>query len=181
MHEILSFDINKLEQRTQHNIDSDNYASDSLFKEPFPVIKTSLYIKDRKEEEKKRQEESEDYKLEEDVPKTRQKVPIKDGISQQKFILDTLKNKNLTNDANDTYFTMEEVGKHKRADDCWTVWQGKVYDITSYIKSHPGGKKIMAGAGKDWTELFNKYHHWVNANFIIGKLQIGRVKYNSLF
>ena len=52
------------------------------------------------------------------------------------------------------YFTSEEVAQHKSAHDWWTIWQGKVYDITTYIKSHPGGKKIMAGAGKDWTDLF---------------------------
>ena len=74
------------------------------------------------------------------------------------------------------YFTSAEVAQHKSADDWWTIWQGKVYDITTYIKSHPGGKKIMAGAGKDCTDLFNKYHHWVNAHFLIGKLQVGYLK-----
>jgi len=34
----------------------------------------------------------------------------------------------------------------------------------------------MAGAGKDCTELFNKYHRWVNAQFLIGKLQVGYLK-----
>ncbi|MEM4260983.1 MAG: cytochrome b5-like heme/steroid binding domain-containing protein [Candidatus Woesearchaeota archaeon] len=34
---------------------------------------------------------------------------------------------------------------------------GKVYDVTNYIKmnKHPGGKIIIEGCGKDATELFN--------------------------
>lgn len=87
-----------------------------------------------------------------------------------------MKAKPLVQDPNKIAYTMEEVKQHRKADDCWTVYEGKVYDITSYIKSHPGGKKIMAGAGKDCTKLFNEYHHWVNCEFIIGKLQIGVLK-----
>ena len=56
------------------------------------------------------------------------------------------------------------------------VLGGKVYDVTSYIGSHPGGKKIMAGAGKDGTALYQKFHPWVNADFIIGKLHIGMLR-----
>ena len=30
--------------------------------------------------------------------------------------------------------------------------------MTSYIPAHPGGKKILAGAGKESTEMFYKFH-----------------------
>ena len=41
----------------------------------------------------------------------------------------------------------------------WTVIDGDVYDITNYIKMHPGGvKKINLGVSKDSTEMFHKYH-----------------------
>jgi len=33
---------------------------------------------------------------------------------------------------------------------------GIVYDITDYIKKHPGGAVIMDGAGSDGTTLFSK-------------------------
>ena len=62
LHEILSFDINKLEQAKQHTVDSEDLAWENLFKEPFPVIKTSMYEEDKKKEE----EEAEDLNL---VPK----------------------------------------------------------------------------------------------------------------
>lgn len=129
------------------------------------------------EEDKKAEEENGWKDTSMGPPKVRKKVPIKDGISQQKFILESKSNPKMVSNPNENFIPMEEVAQHKTKNDCWTVWQGKVYDITSYIKSHPGGNKIMAGAGKDCTELFNKYHHWVNANFIIGKLQIGVLKY----
>jgi len=70
--------------------------------------------------------------------------------------------------------TMEEVKKHNTSNDLWTVLFGKVYNLTLYLDYHPGGaKKLMQGAGRDCTSLFNKYHPWVNANVIAGKLQIG--------
>lgn len=40
---------------------------------------------------------------------------------------------------------------------------GKIYDITNYIKYHPGGiKAIMEGAGKDGTFLFCIYYFIIN-------------------
>eukprot|EP00438_Fugacium_kawagutii_P029520 Skav222746 [mRNA] locus=scaffold2390:557469:561422:- [translate_table: standard] len=53
--------------------------------------------------------------------------------------------------------------RHHKAGDCWTIFQGRVYDITLYIDFHPGGKRqIMQGAGKDMTTLFQKAHPWVS-------------------
>lgn len=34
--------------------------------------------------------------------------------------------------------TMEEVAKHNKPDDCWIVIEGRVMDVTSYLKDHPG-------------------------------------------
>lgn len=53
---------------------------------------------------------------------------------------------------------------HSKKSDCWTVIDGKVYDITNYVKSHPGGNVILRAAGKDGTALFNKTHPWVSEN-----------------
>jgi cytochrome b involved in lipid metabolism len=53
-------------------------------------------------------------------------------------------------------YTMQEVAKHNTVEDCWTVFEGRIYDITEYAQiAHPGGKKIYLGKGKDCTELFN--------------------------
>ena len=57
-------------------------------------------------------------------------------------------------------YTMEEIKKHNTADSLWTVLNGNVYDLTSYLDYHPGGvKKLMQGAGRDCTSLFGKYNN----------------------
>lgn len=76
----------------------------------------------------------------------------------------------LVENPDEVIYSLEEVAKHNKAEDCWTVWKGKVFDITSYVKKHPGGKKILAGAGKDCTKLYNKFHPYVNAMYLIGNL-----------
>ena len=77
--------------------------------------------------------------------------------------------KAVVENANGVFYTAEEVAKHKAEDDCWTIYQGKVYDITEYAKVHPGGRKIFLGKGKDCTALYNQYHPWVSAQGLIGK------------
>lgn len=55
-------------------------------------------------------------------------------------------------------YTLDEVAKHSTASDCWTIANGKVYDVTSFISEHPGGDKILLGCGKDMTDFFNTKH-----------------------
>ncbi|CAN0192901.1 unnamed protein product, partial [Discosporangium mesarthrocarpum] len=65
--------------------------------------------------------------------------------------------------------TKAEVKKHSSEHDCWTIFRGKVYNITPFLHYHPGGMEtIMRGGGKDCTALFEKYHRWVNADSLIG-------------
>lgn len=52
-----------------------------------------------------------------------------------------------------------EVAKHKSTDSCWTVIHGKVYDITSFLDKHPGGRSILLRqGGADATAEFDKIH-----------------------
>lgn len=72
--------------------------------------------------------------------------------------------------------TMEELGKHNKEDDCWTLLRGKVYNITSYIEFHPGGiPELMRAAGKDGTQLFDEIHKWVNIESMLAKCFIGPI------
>lgn len=40
-------------------------------------------------------------------------------------------------------FTREEIEKHNKDDDCWIVVDGKVYDATSVLGWHPGGRAAV--------------------------------------
>jgi cytochrome b involved in lipid metabolism len=69
---------------------------------------------------------------------------------------------------------MREVALHNSRYDCWTVYNKKVYNISQYLEYHPGGvPKLMESAGRDCTELFNRYHRWVNCDSIIGICLVG--------
>jgi len=68
------------------------------------------------------------------------------------------------------------VRQHAAEDDCWTVLDGRVYNLTHYVPFHPGGKPIlMEGAGRDCSALFRKYHPWVNAHFMLAKCLLGKL------
>lgn len=39
---------------------------------------------------------------------------------------------------------MDEVRKHQTEDQMWTVLKGRVYNISPYMKFHPGGTAICS-------------------------------------
>lgn len=50
--------------------------------------------------------------------------------------------------------SLKELNTHNNADNCWLAIDGKVYDVTEFIASHPGGQAILEGCGMDATQLF---------------------------
>ncbi len=55
-------------------------------------------------------------------------------------------------------FTLEQVSAHRYEGDCWMSAAGKVYDVTSFIDLHPGGRvAILKRAGQDATRDF-RFH-----------------------
>jgi len=56
----------------------------------------------------------------------------------------------------------------------WSVWQGKVYNITPYLPFHPGGEaELMKAAGRDGTKLFMDVHPWVNWDNMLESCLVG--------
>ena len=54
----------------------------------------------------------------------------------------------------------QEVAKHSSASDCWSVVNGNVYNLTSYIQSHPGGSTVLKNiCGKDGSAAFSNQHN----------------------
>jgi cytochrome b involved in lipid metabolism len=86
----------------------------------------------------------------------------------------------LKGQSNRRLITLEEVKQHKSGDCIWTVLKGRVYNIAPYMKFHPGGvDMLMKASGKDCTALFNKYHAWVNAEFLLEKCLVGLLDPNE--
>ena len=52
-------------------------------------------------------------------------------------------------------YTLSEVAQHNSRSDCWTVIDGNVYDVSSFVSGHPGGTVIAKACGIDGTELYN--------------------------
>lgn len=52
-----------------------------------------------------------------------------------------------------------EVATHSSAESCYTVVSGIVYDLTSWIDQHPGGREaILSLCGTDGTAAFEAQH-----------------------
>lgn len=75
-------------------------------------------------------------------------------------------------------FTAEEVASHNTANDCWTIVDGFVYDVTSFTKRHPGGsseieKMCGVNASEDYLDEHDGQREpseWLET------LKIGRLK-----
>jgi len=77
-------------------------------------------------------------------------------------------------------YSLEEVAKHKTANDCWVVVEGKVLDVTKFLPDHPGGKMaIMAFAGRDATTEFKMVHEEGVIEKYAPEVIIGKLKPSS--
>ncbi|MBD3688890.1 hypothetical protein H8R18_04905 [Nanchangia anserum] len=62
-------------------------------------------------------------------------------------------------DAAGKTYTAAEVSAHASSDDCWTIIDGGVYDLTKWIAKHPGGPDaIRSTCGVDASTAFNSKH-----------------------
>lgn len=56
-------------------------------------------------------------------------------------------------------FTLAQVATHNTEADCYSAINGLIYDLTAWIKKHPGGNKaILSICGKDGSSAFNEQH-----------------------
>jgi uncharacterized membrane protein len=71
--------------------------------------------------------------------------------------------------------TAAEVSQHVTPDDCWTIIDGAVYDMTPFLNQHPGGSAAIAGlCGGDGTAGFRGQHGGASApNSQLESLKIG--------
>lgn len=100
------------------------------------------------------------------------------GIAASSIPQDTeLLGSNIDNSNNQIY-TLTQVAENNNKSSCWTIVEGNVYNITSYIPNHPGGEsKILQACGKDGTSLFNNpsEHRSNEAGLILRTFKIGEI------
>jgi cytochrome b involved in lipid metabolism len=74
-------------------------------------------------------------------------------------------------------YTLADISTHSTSTDCYMAISGKIYDVTKYINSHPGGDVIVEGCGKDATELFTEERkHAGRAESLLPEFEIGILK-----
>ncbi len=80
-------------------------------------------------------------------------------VAGDKIINDITVTSEVASQSGSGFFTLEEVAKHNVKEDCYTIVNGSVYNLTSAVPSHPGGPITIIGlCGKDGTEKFVGQH-----------------------
>jgi len=71
-------------------------------------------------------------------------------------------------------YTLKEIQKHNNENDCWIIVNGIVYDVTSFVNSHPAGKEcLIKRAGTDCTRDLG--FHSNEAKRILQTMCIGKL------
>lgn len=93
------------------------------------------------------------------IPKP--KKPIVDSFINRKI-------ENFTNqkinaeESSEPKYTRSQVELHNKDTDAWVIYKGYIYDITHFVKRHPGGSLIKNSYGKDievvWSQFNVKWH-----------------------
>ena len=70
-----------------------------------------------------------------------------------------------------------EIKTHNLKFDCWSIVNGNVYNLTSYVKSHPGGASVIANiCGKDGSKAFvNQHNTQGKPNNVLSSFLLGPV------
>ncbi len=70
-------------------------------------------------------------------------------------------------------FTLEDVSKHCSDTDRWIVVGGRVFNVTEFVATHPGGPEVFASGGPDFTESFEQIGHSEYAKSLLDKYYVG--------
>nr|KAG5708033.1 hypothetical protein BaRGS_025171 [Batillaria attramentaria] len=74
-------------------------------------------------------------------------------------------------------FTRRDVMKHCDSDSCWIIVEDKVYDVTRFLRQHPGGDDIILEyAGHDASAAFWDKGHSNDAHRMLREYYIGDLK-----
>lgn len=74
-----------------------------------------------------------------------------------------------------TKYKLTQIAGHNTASDCWSIVSGGVYNLTSWVATHPGGAQVItAMCGLDGTASYLGYHQGdANPMAVLAQFQIG--------
>lgn len=114
------------------------------------------------EDESERESEAESESESEDEPReTQDTEPTQDPEPSQEPTQEQSPEPEPSPTAGETFqgYTLAEVSERNSAVECWVAIDGGVYDLTEWIRSHPGGSgAILNLCGKDGTTSFTSQH-----------------------
>lgn len=75
-------------------------------------------------------------------------------------------------------YTLAEVARHARPEDCWMAIRGDVYDLTAYLPEHPSRPALInPWCGREATEAYNTKTkgrpHSADADELLAQYRIG--------
>ncbi|KAM4553446.1 fatty acid 2-hydroxylase isoform 2-T2 [Fundulus diaphanus] len=80
------------------------------------------------------------------------------------------------------FYTEREVARHCTKDSCWVLLGTRVYDVTAFLRMHPGGEALIRSrAGKDLTREMEgpPHRHSPNARRWLEQYYIGELDRES--
>ena len=73
-------------------------------------------------------------------------------------------------------YKAEDISHHNQENDLWMVIHGGVYNLTKFLKEHPGGEEVLLNlAGQDGTKCFDDIGHSGEAITLRETFKIGEI------
>jgi cytochrome b involved in lipid metabolism len=79
-------------------------------------------------------------------------------------------NQNTNNNQDSGKIPLAELSQHNLLKDCWIAYDGKVYDITSYLPRHPGSAGAITpycGSATEFEQAFVNKHGTSKVNMLM--------------
>ena len=92
----------------------------------------------------------------------------------------SLKRQKTDPDTNLPLISLEEVSEHSSRYDGWMVIYDRVYDVTTFLREHPGGEEVMVEyLGYDATFAFRGVGHSNDAVEMLEEFLIGILPFHE--
>jgi len=101
----------------------------------------------------------------------------KDRINQSQATALAETGPKVSNPAGTITLSNSEIKTHNLRSDCWSIVNANVYNLTSYVKNHPGGASVIANiCGKDGSKAFvNQHNTQGKPNNVLSSFLLGPV------